>query len=78
MIEVYLYGDVRKIVERNIKGAHSIMLFDYIEGEKFQDFLHRLGLESTDVGDCFINNNLVSSDDIIHDNDTIELNSEKR
>lgn len=75
MIEVYLYGDIKKIVEQNIKDVSSIMLFDYVEDEKFQDFLQRLGLERADVGDCFINNNPVNSDVLIHDHDTIELNS---
>lgn len=77
MIEVYLYGNIKKIVEQNIKDASSIMLFDYVEGENFQDLLHRLGLERTDVGDCFINNNIVNSDELIHDHDMIELNSKK-
>ncbi|MFX0107737.1 MAG: hypothetical protein ACFE7R_05620 [Candidatus Hodarchaeota archaeon] len=74
MIEVFLYGELKKSVKERIPNANTILLCEYIEGEHFQDLLHRLGLKLTDVGDCYINNTLAKPDYEIHDRDTIELN----
>jgi hypothetical protein len=74
MIEVTLYGDVKKIVVENNPDAKSIMLYEYVEGENFQDFLRRLGLDLEVVGDCYINNALAEPDYVLRDRDTIELN----
>jgi hypothetical protein len=74
MIEVLLYGDLKKKVMEHIPDASSIMLCEYIEGENFQDFLHRLGLNLEVVGDCYINYSTASPNSIIHDLDTVELN----
>jgi hypothetical protein len=74
MIEVYLYGNlIDKVVEK-IPNADRIMLLDFVEGERFQDCLHRLGLELKDLGDCFISGAPARRDDIIHDLDSLELN----
>ena len=74
MIEVYLYGRLRGLVEKKYADVSSIMTFDFVEGESFQECLSRLGLKLTDVGDCYINRDLAKPDDIIHDQDSLELN----
>ncbi|NHJ15195.1 MAG: hypothetical protein EAX95_16050 [Candidatus Thorarchaeota archaeon] len=77
MIEVLLYGNVREIVKEKMPNSNTILLFDYIEGEHFQDLLHRLGLKLEDVGDCYINGALADPDNEIRDLDTVELNQRK-
>lgn len=74
MIEVFLYGDVKKLVEQSNRNASAIMFCEYVEGEHLQDLLHRLGLNLEDVGSCYINNALANPDSVLHDRDTIELN----
>ncbi|MFW9805110.1 MAG: hypothetical protein ACFFFK_00085 [Candidatus Thorarchaeota archaeon] len=74
MIEIYLYGDVKTLVRGSIPDADTILLFDYVEGEHFQELLNRLGLKQDDVGKCFINNSLAVPEKVIRDCDTIELN----
>ena len=74
MIEVFLYRNLKEAVRESIPKADSILLCEYIEGEHFQELLHRLGLKLTDVGDCYINNTLAKPENEIHDRDTIELN----
>ena len=73
MIEVLLYGDLKKKVVEHIPDASAIMLCDYVEGEHFQDLLHRLGLNLEIVGDCYINYAPANPDSAIHDLDTVEL-----
>jgi hypothetical protein len=77
MIEVFLYGNIKNLVRKRIPNANSILLFDYIEGEYFQDLLNRLGLKLDDVGDCYVNNTLATPESLIRDIDTIELNQRK-
>ncbi|MFQ5832414.1 MAG: hypothetical protein ACE5H4_06920 [Candidatus Thorarchaeota archaeon] len=74
MIEVYLYGDLKELAKERGPNSSAIMLCEYVEGEHFQDFLHRLGLNLDDVGDCYINNALANPDNVLHDRDTVELN----
>jgi hypothetical protein len=78
MIEVLLYGNLKEIVRDNIPNANAILICDYVEGESFQQLLQRLGLQMTDVGNCYINNSLAEPDNVIHDRDTIELNQHDR
>ena len=77
MIELLLYGDIRKLVRDRIPDANTILLFEHVEGEHFQSLLSRLGLKPDDVGDCYINNNPAMPDNVIHNGDTIELNQSK-
>ena len=74
MIEVLLYGDLKKKVEENIPDASSIMVCDYVEGEHLEELLSRLGLNLEHVGKCYINTKSANPDSILHDHDTIELN----
>jgi hypothetical protein len=74
MIEVYLYGNLREKVEKKVGEVSSIMTFEYIEGESFQDCLSRIGIELRDIGKCYINSNLAKPDDILQDLDSLELN----
>ncbi|MFW9868333.1 MAG: hypothetical protein ACFFEL_01790 [Candidatus Thorarchaeota archaeon] len=74
MIEVLLYGELKKIVLENFPNASSIMQCEYIEGEHFEAFLRRLGLNLEEVGTCYINNIPAEPDASLHDLDTIELN----
>ncbi len=74
MIEVFLYGGLKKIVEQCNPNASAIMLCEYVEGEHFEEMLRRLGLNLDVVGDCYINNAPANPDNVLHDHDIIELN----
>ncbi|MFW9912155.1 MAG: hypothetical protein ACFFEU_06775 [Candidatus Thorarchaeota archaeon] len=74
MIEVYLYGNLKETVKNSIPDANNILMCNHVDGEHFQDLLHRLGLKMSDVGDCYINNALAKPENEIRDRDTIELN----
>ena len=78
MIEVYLYGHLINKVENKVPNANRIMVCEFVEGESFQDCLHRLGLKLADVGKCYINSDLAKPDSIIHDLDSLELNPIER
>ena len=74
MIEVTLYGDIKKKVMERLPDASSILIFEYVEGEQFQELLGRLGLSLENVGTCYINTEPAHPDTILHDQDSIELN----
>lgn len=74
MIEVLLYGGLKKLVVERIPNTNTIMLCEYIEGEQFHDLLRRLGLNLEFVGDCYINYTPANPDSVLHDLDLIELN----
>ncbi|MFX0055300.1 MAG: hypothetical protein ACFFAX_03730 [Promethearchaeota archaeon] len=74
MIEVLIYGNLKETVRKRIPDANTILICEYVEGEHFQGLLNRLGLELSDVGDCYINNALAKPENQIHDRDMVELN----
>jgi hypothetical protein len=43
----------------------TILRLDYIENERFEEMVARLGLQRSDIGDCFLNGTLVKPDDVI-------------
>lgn len=43
----------------------TVLRLDFVENETFEDLVKRLGLERSDIGDCFLNGTLVKPNDII-------------
>lgn len=73
MIEVHLYGLLRKMVPDSIASEDTILKIEPREDENFHDFIHRIGLDSTGIGDCFINGILAKSTDKIQNGDRVGL-----
>ncbi len=73
MIEVHLYGLLRELVKGSRANEDTVMQCEYKEGEKFSEFIVRLGLDMNDIGDCFINGVLAHPDDLLNDGDRVGL-----
>ena len=66
MIEIHLYGIFRKKFKPNASFAEdTVITVPNEENERFRDLLNRLGLNSKECGDCFINGKLAYQDTII-------------
>jgi hypothetical protein len=64
-LEIHLYGRLRNLVKNSRPDEDTILKLDFIENETFERLLNRLGLEHSDIGDCFLNGTLVKPGDII-------------
>ncbi len=73
MIEVYLYGKLRRLVENARANDDTIVKLEHIEGETFSQLVERIGLEMSDLGDCFIDGRIAHPDDQIEDGARIGL-----
>ncbi|NHI90289.1 MAG: MoaD/ThiS family protein [Candidatus Thorarchaeota archaeon] len=73
MIDVHLYGHLRKMVPDSKANEDTILLIEFEEGESFQELVERLGLEISNIGDCFINGRLAHHSDIVKNGDRIGL-----
>lgn len=73
MIEIYLYGCLRKMVENSRVTEDTKLEVEYILGETFIELVRRLGLEKKDLGDCFRNGKLVKDAEVLEDGDRIGL-----
>ncbi|MBD3158003.1 MAG: hypothetical protein GF309_04380 [Candidatus Lokiarchaeota archaeon] len=73
MIRVHLYGRLRCLVDNARANENTILELEHEEGETFANLLNRLGLEKDDVGDCFLNGNLVKPSEEIPDDARIGL-----
>jgi hypothetical protein len=73
MIEVRLYGVLREIVPNSSASEDTILHIEALEDEKFHHFVQRLGLKTTDIGDCFINGKLALPDDRVQFGNRIGL-----
>jgi hypothetical protein len=73
MIEVHLYGLLRKLVLESKANEESVLLVESKDRESFQEFIQRLGLDMTEMGDCFINGRLAHISDSVKDEDRVGL-----
>ncbi len=73
MIETHLYGTLRGMVPGSKACEDTVLTVDYIEGETFEKFSKRLGLERSDLGDCFINGTLAKPTDLVPDGARVGL-----
>jgi hypothetical protein len=64
-LEIHLYGCLRNLVKGSKPDEDTLLRLDFIENETFEDLIKRLGLEQSDIGDCFLNGTLVKPKDII-------------
>ena len=61
MIEVLLYGELRSCAKQRMTTDQPVIQLSVREGETVGDLLHRLGIDSTLVGQVFLNRKLLSS-----------------
>lgn len=73
MIEVHLYGKLRSLVPKSKPDEDTVLLSDYKHDEIFSEFIQRIGLKESDLGDCFINGSLANMDDVLKDGDRVAL-----
>jgi molybdopterin converting factor small subunit len=73
MIEIHLYGNLRSIVSGSQANEDTVLTVEYIENETFAQLAARLDLKSSDLGDCFINGNLVKTGHVMADGDRVGL-----
>ncbi len=64
-IEVHLYGTLRSLVPGSRPDEDTVLRLDSLPGETFGSLTARLGLNSKDLGDCFIDGTLAKSSDLI-------------
>ncbi len=73
MIETHLYGKLRALVPGSKCSDDTILNYEYKEDETFKQFIERIGLKATDLGDCFINGTLAKQTTVLHDGDRVAL-----
>jgi molybdopterin converting factor small subunit len=73
MIEIHLYGLLRAIVSGSTASEETVLKIESRDVEKFQEFVSRLGLDISELGDCFINGNLALQSDAVKDGDRVGL-----
>jgi len=73
MIEIHLYGNLRKLVAGSTCSEDTLLEKEYIEGETFEELIKRLDLKLSDLGDCFIDGTLAKKDHIIKDQARVAL-----
>ena len=73
MLQIHLYGKLRKLVPDSSPSEDTILEFKYKTGETFSECVRRLGLKSSELGDCFINGTLAKQSTLLKDGDRIGL-----
>lgn len=73
MINVHLYGKLRKLVKGSKACEDTVLKVKFKDGETFAELIKRLGLTKEELADCFINGNLAKDTDKIHDGNRVGL-----
>ncbi|MHA2029170.1 MAG: hypothetical protein ACW99A_03340 [Candidatus Kariarchaeaceae archaeon] len=62
MINVYLFGKLRKLASNPAPTSDSIIQIDYNPDETVEDLLSRIGIDPKDTGEIFVNHMLAAMD----------------
>lgn len=73
MIDVHLYGNLRKMVPESSCTEDTVLKIEAVEGESFEDLIKRLELKPSDLGDCFIDGTLAKMETEIKDGARVAL-----
>ena len=74
MIEVHLYGKLRRFAEDPSPNGDSIILVPAREGENIGDIVDRVGIPREELGrNIFLNGNLSALNRAVHDGDRLAL-----
>ena len=73
MIETHLYGKLRDLMPGSSPSEDTVLMCDYKEGVTFIQFVKRIGLNTTSLGDCFINGTLAKPSNVLCDGDRVAL-----
>ncbi len=73
MLRIHLYGLLRRLVKDSRPDEDTILNLEARENENFEQLVDRLGLNSAEIGDCFINGRLASDSSPVKDGDRIGL-----
>lgn len=73
MIEIRIYGRLRSLVPGSKASENTVLEKEAKPDETFEDLLERLDLNSSQIGDCFINGTLARVSDPIEDGDRVGL-----
>ncbi|MHA1389227.1 MAG: hypothetical protein ACTSR9_12410 [Candidatus Thorarchaeota archaeon] len=64
---------MRFLVPGSSASEDTTMMLDFIENETFAQLVKRLGFQSDDIGDCFIDGTLAKPDYVMKDGDRLGL-----
>ena len=64
---------MREMVPGSNATEDTILLIKSEDDETFREMIHRLGLNFSRIGDCFINGKLANHEDIVRNGDRVEL-----
>ena len=73
MTEVHLYGRLRQLVPGSRANEETVLYIDLEREYSLKDLIAKLNLESSDVGECFINGMLAEMHNIVTDDDRVGL-----
>ena len=74
MIEVHLYGKLRRFAEDPSPNGDSIILVPAREGENIGEIVDRVGIPREELGrNIFLNGNLSALNRAVHDGDRLAL-----
>jgi hypothetical protein len=73
MIEIHLHDCLGELVIGNQINHKSVIIRKSVRGESLGHLISSLGLNSKELGDCYINGMLAKPNDIVEAGDRIEL-----
>jgi hypothetical protein len=73
MIEVHLYGKLRRLAKESDARSDSIVRLPYQEGDTIEDVVRRLGLNPEELSHLFLNHQYSALTRLVHDGDRLGL-----
>jgi hypothetical protein len=73
IVEIHLYGLLRNMIPGSTASEDTVLQIESRENEEFHELVSRLGLDVSDIGDCFINGKFAQNCDKVKNGDRVGL-----
>jgi hypothetical protein len=70
VLDIHLFGDLRKYSDAKKMTDDSVVMFDFLENEKIDDMILRMGITLEEIGEVFVNHTVVTLDTIIESDES--------
>ena len=62
MLDVHLFGDLRKYSDAKRMTDDSVVFIEFVENEKIDELIVRMGITLEEIGEVFVNHTVVTLD----------------
>lgn len=70
MLDIHLFGDLRKYSDAKKMTDDSVVLVKFVENEQIDELILRMGITLEEIGEVFVNHTVVTLETVIESDES--------